>query len=156
MNVRGEPSRQTILAAVRADPGMSKSELRDATGIAWGALSHHLDRLETDGTLESFEWNGRHLVFPPDLPHNERLAVATLREPLSNQVLARLTDARPPSLRALAREMDVGRKVIRRIAANLESAGLLDGAPGRRHRQDQELALVALLRTVDGGDHETG
>lgn len=57
--VLAHPARADLLALVRAEPGITLARAREQLGLAKGALSHHLAKLERAGHLHSIR-DGNH------------------------------------------------------------------------------------------------
>lgn len=71
-NLQSEGARR-ILAAIKAHPGGSASDVSQATGLSAAVVSHHLQRLGAAGLVEVAR-NGRSLVLTPTELANAALA----------------------------------------------------------------------------------
>lgn len=73
--------REEIIEMVRADPGVTASELAKHTGSGWGATLHHLETLVRHGFLLPVMFGGRRHYFTQDTPAREtRLLLAAKRD----------------------------------------------------------------------------
>lgn len=79
--------RRDLLALVRAHPGMHLRELERASGLAVGALRHHLDWLLAAGLVKDEEDGRLRRFFPVGLDPPLRRALAALR-PRSHRAVA--------------------------------------------------------------------
>lgn len=82
---RADRTRERILAAIRADPGLTLTELRRATRAGWGTLYHHVPGMERDGLVRVqkhrkfrvvFLSTGSHVPGERGLPGRTRRKVA--------------------------------------------------------------------------------
>jgi predicted transcriptional regulator len=62
---KGEPpTRERVLAAVRAEPGVHQSAIARELGVSRQLVSYHLDELEEDGKVDRRSSGSRKRVFP--------------------------------------------------------------------------------------------
>jgi DNA-binding MarR family transcriptional regulator len=62
---KGEPpTRERVLAAVRAEPGVHQSAIASELGVSRQLVSYHLDELEEDGKVDRRSSGSRKRVFP--------------------------------------------------------------------------------------------
>lgn len=126
--VLDQEARRHVYEAVRATPGIRFSELRRQTGLANGALYHHLRKLEEGGLIASGRI-GAHRAFAPagqPIPHRVRVTEAERR------VLEALPE-RGASVNELAGLLGVSRQGASQHLSRLEEKGflsrrLVDGA----------------------------
>ncbi|MFO1533473.1 MAG: winged helix-turn-helix transcriptional regulator [Thermoplasmatota archaeon] len=83
----GDGTRERILAAVQAEPGIHTSELTRATGVTWGNLAHHLRILESQGHLAKGVHGSRTCYFAPSVPERERALLVARRNEVSSLIL---------------------------------------------------------------------
>lgn len=89
------PVRARVHEVVTQDPGLSLSEVRARTGIAWGTAVHHLRRLENHGMVVSVTQLAHRRYFAADSPAaSQRTAVAVVMHPTARRI-AQLVSQRP-------------------------------------------------------------
>ncbi len=124
-------ARQAILAHLKAEPGASFSDLKRLTGLANGALTHHVRMLENASLLQARRDGFRTRYYPGDA----RVVVA----PYTTSTEARFMDAvrgRPDiSQQDLAEAIGVSRDSVAYHARKLRARGLIDLVADGRHRR---------------------
>lgn len=76
------PVRKRVSAYVRANPGATIMEVRNAVGIAWGTAVYHLERLERSGELVGERRGNHHRYFQANTPEaRQRVGLSTLQQP---------------------------------------------------------------------------
>ena len=83
----GDGSRERILAAVQASPGIHTSDLTRATGVTWGNMAHHLRVLESEGQVAKSVHGSRTCYFTPDVPEEDRALLVARRNEVSSLIL---------------------------------------------------------------------
>ncbi|MHB8585708.1 MAG: winged helix-turn-helix transcriptional regulator [Thermoplasmatota archaeon] len=81
--------RERVYDMVRASPGIHPSAIKTATGLGWGTIVYHLDRLEHSSLVVSRHGSGQRCYFPTGTgmaPKAQELAAA-LRHPSSRAVV---------------------------------------------------------------------
>lgn len=126
----GQDSRDRILAAVRAEPGIHVSELGRRLRLPWGTTRYHLAILQRRGAVELEKGGRERRAYPMGIPALQRTWLAALRGASAMDVLRLLLEDPRQSVPLLSRRMGASEKVVRRQVANLAHAGLL-----QRHGQ---------------------
>lgn len=89
------PVRARVHDVVTQDPGLSLSEVRARTGIAWGTAVHHLRRLEDHGMVVSVNLLAHRRYFAANTPAaSQRTALAVVIHPTARRI-AQLVIERP-------------------------------------------------------------
>ena len=83
----GDGSRERILAAVQASPGIHTSDLTRATGVTWGNMAHHLRVLESEGQVAKSVHGSRTCYFAPDVAEEDRPLLVARRNQVSSLIL---------------------------------------------------------------------
>lgn len=131
---RSEPAaRRMLLAEIRRDPGIHKSELRRVTGLAWGQVSHHLSVLHRQRRIQSLAVQGRTAFFPASGHDAHHAVYALLRQPLARDVASELQSRPGQQLTDLSQRLQVSRKRITRVLQHFGEAGAVR-AVGNRHK----------------------
>jgi DNA-binding MarR family transcriptional regulator len=94
-NLLNNPVRARIHDVVAQDPGLSLSEVRSRTGIAWGTAVHHLRRLEAHGMVVSVSQLAHRRYFAANTPAaSQRTAMTVVIHPTARRI-AHLVSQRP-------------------------------------------------------------
>ncbi|MES2154715.1 MAG: winged helix-turn-helix transcriptional regulator [bacterium] len=89
------PVRARVHEVITQDPGLSLSDVRTRTGIAWGTAVHHLRRLEDNGMVVSVSQLSRRRYFAADTPAaSQRTAMAVVMHPTARRI-ANLVSQQP-------------------------------------------------------------
>lgn len=119
-------SRARLLALIHRQPGVHKSALCEATGLAWGTVDYHL-RLLARGGLVSAQPAGRATrFFPALLVAREREQMAALAEAPASRIAALLRRSPGQGNQALSERLDLSSKVVRRHLLRLVREGLVE------------------------------
>lgn len=129
----GPRTRQGILRVIQAQPGISKSELARALGLAWGTVTHHLRMLEEAGLVTSQRIRARVRFFDASLEKSQLINLAFLENP-ARGVLDCLQPGRAVGIAELSKELAISRKVVRRQLELLVNAGLVSKDDSYRPR----------------------
>lgn len=125
MGVRGDSTRQMLLAIIQANPSLTKTELATAAGLAWGTVGYHLRRLENARYIDIFRV-GRHVCIVPcemtrDLEEAAELA------PLAREILGAIAFHGTRGPTALARATGATARRVQGQLDYLVSSGLIEG-----------------------------
>lgn len=118
------PRRRLLLDIVQSNPGLSLSDLSEASQLRMGVLRHHLGLLRRAGHVDLVR-NGRTVrIYKPESTRREdRARILTLRDPRYAYVRERVADAwvtQADLERALADRFDITRRGARKIIASAE------------------------------------
>ncbi len=148
-------TREAIRGYVSTTPGAHFSKLRDDLRLGTGETQHHLQRLETDGKIESTKDADYRRYFPAGrFDDGDKRALGYLRRETPRGIAVALL--RDPSTTGaeLAADLDVSRAAISAAAADLAGAELLDRTDGYALTEPERL-LTLLVRYADSFDAET-
>jgi predicted transcriptional regulator len=121
----GAASRERILAAVQADPGIHVSLLAERVGLSWHTTMYHLRVLDRRRLVQVDKSDRERRAFPRGVPPVHRAWLAALRGDEAAEVLRLLMEDPRQTIPALSRRMGHSEKVVRRQVANLAEAGLV-------------------------------
>ncbi len=131
---RGGAARSAILDALARKTSASCSELIRFTGLPWGSVVHHLERLIKVGTVKSFTVRRRQFFCLPHVDPNQALAVRVLRRPAARAMLKAFNDTDSLGLRDLGAGLSLNRRTRRHIVAGFLEAGMLRVCPTVQRR----------------------
>src|SRR5687767_12156097 len=128
-------TRQRILDAVRAEPGVTLTDLRDRADVSWSALYAHLRHLEAEGKLHRRTVAGRRLVFQER--SDERLATAyaqmILGREATRQIARLVADGEAPDVEGIVARTGIAPRGVRHHLRRLLRAGLATSASPHRY-----------------------
>jgi DNA-binding transcriptional ArsR family regulator len=130
------PLRDDILTTVRAEPGISASELGRRTECGWGTLVYHLSVLEREHLISSAR-EGRHRRFfsQDRINYSDKPALALLRNDAARRLVLAVQEKPGIIQKQLSRRLGLSPSTIAWHVGRLERAGLLvKEADGRRVR----------------------
>ena len=118
--------RERVLQLVRERPGIGPRDIGQATGMNWGVLSYHLDRLERAGLVSS-QRVGQHRCYflPGAVPRDAQEKVGVVRADTTRRV-AQLVRERPGiPQRELAAALGLSASATSKQVSRLEAAALV-------------------------------
>ncbi len=122
----GDASRQRILAAIQAEPGIHAADLEERVELAWSTISYHARVLEKRGLISTEKSNREKRLFPTTIPATQHTWFAALRDDDTNSVLKRILTTEDQGLPELSADLGLPQKVMRRHLSTLKDAGLVD------------------------------
>ena len=122
----GPATRQEILNALEANPGLTKTQLCRQLGLAWGTISHHVRVLEQEGDLVKRRLHGWSRLYIPATPSAEMALMPLLREETVPRILSMLSAKPGLNIKDLTLELSESRKVLRRCLKMMVEAGALE------------------------------
>lgn len=125
-------SRDRLLALIHRQPGVHKSALCEATGLAWGTVDYHLRMLARGGLVSAQPAGRATRLFPALLLARQREQLAALAEPPASRIAALLRRSPGQGNQALSQRLDLSSKVVRRHLLRLVSEGLVEREGTRR------------------------
>jgi predicted transcriptional regulator len=124
-------SREAIAGYVLETPGAHFSKLRDDLHLGTGEAQHHLNRLLSDGTIESLRDGDYRRFYQADrFSEFEHVALGYLRRETPRGMLLALLRDPGRSGTDLADDLDVSRPTVSTWAGRLEQVGLLTRTDG--------------------------
>jgi DNA-binding MarR family transcriptional regulator len=153
-----EPARAAILAAVRSQPGISRSDIIRLTGLSWGAVAHHVRLLVARGELQ-VQVTGRRPYYHLETGDSTLLPLTRLlrTEQAAGEIIRALNRSGALSIQALSRDVVADRKTVKRHLDRMREAGLVgmtDVYRARFELKSVPLWLAALLRGQARDDAE--
>ncbi|HUR60751.1 MAG TPA: winged helix-turn-helix transcriptional regulator [Candidatus Thermoplasmatota archaeon] len=148
---RSEPARAAILAAVRSQPGISRSEIIRLTGLSWGAVAHHVRHLVARGELQVHVTGQRPYYHLAGGDESALLPLTRLlrTEQAAGDIIRALNRNGALSIQALSRDVAADRKTVKRHLDRMREAGVVGITEVHRARfelRSVPLRLAALLR----------
>lgn len=117
---------RSLRALIEAEPGITKSELRRSTGLAWGTVCHHTDRLVAAGLVQVHEGGKHKHLFRADVPGDALQRQVVLRRPHTREVLRLFEARREVDIPHAMEATGLSRRIVTLRLAELEEAGLLE------------------------------
>lgn len=142
----GPGLRKEILNTLRHEPGLTKSQLCRRLDVSWGAVWHHVRRLESDGEIirkKTYGWTG---LFASSTPRLEMTILPLLRDDAALRILAILRDAPGLRMQEITRQSQLSRKMVRRRLDRLAAAGLVDRSSELQAKYAMRGDVLALAR----------
>lgn len=129
--------RDGVYQLVRAEPGISLSDIASRSGLGWGTAVYHLERLEKAGFVTSERSGGRRCYFPiGEVPKDARPHLGALQQDALRD-LASLVVERPGVTQSeLAEALGITPGAASKQVSKLESVGLV-----RREREWKTVRL---------------
>ena len=133
------PMTQRLLAAARARPGLTLSELRESISTSWGSLYRSLQRLEALGMVRYQTVGRRKLLFVAGDPEPSDQAVvmeaaAILRQPTARMVALSILMRPGRSVPDVAASLQLTPRVVYHHVQRLLAVGLIQSSSQTRHR----------------------
>lgn len=135
--VLDQPTRERIVALVKAEPGVTFGEIQRRLDVAAGQLTHHARMLEDAGVLFSTPDGQQRRFF--HVGHGRVDAVP----PLAERALAHLQRDGPRTLADLARDLGVSRQALHYHVKKLQAAA--------RVSVDEQGRITPMVGTVPQG-----
>lgn len=121
----GPATRQEILNTLQREPGLTKSQLCRRLQLSWGTISHHVSLLEANRLVARKPLHGRRRLFLPGTAEDAVAVHDLARSPLIPSLLTRVRENPGIGIQALATQLSVDRRLIRRNLDLLIESGLL-------------------------------
>ena len=129
--------RDEVFQLVRAEPGISLTDIAQRTGLGWGTAVYHLDRLERGGFLMSERNGGRRCYFPVGrVPKDARPSLGALQQETTRNVASFVVERPGATQTELADALGMTPSAASKQVSKLESIGLL-----RREREWKTVRL---------------
>lgn len=143
--------RESLLSAIRERPGMTLSDVAEATGIPRNTATYHLNRLEKEGLLASARQgrNRHYFLVGGDVRKTQADAFAALRHD-KGRALALAVGASPGmDQQALCAKLGLAPSLVHWHADRLLAAGVLSKSREGRHVRYHPGPAYALVATSD-------
>lgn len=121
----GPGTRLEIINTLRHEPGFTKSQLCRFLGLSWGTISHHVRLLEGEGAIVGRALHGRRRLFVAHTRPDDMVNTQLARNPIVPRLLDLLDGTPGVGIQALAGELSVDRRIVRRNLDVLIDAGLV-------------------------------
>ena len=129
--------RDEVFQLVRAEPGISLTDVAARTGLGWGTAVYHLDRLERAGFLMSERSGGRRCYFPVGtVPKDARPSLGALQQETTRSVASFVVERPGATQTELADALGMTASAASKQVSKLESIGLV-----RREREWKTVRL---------------
>ena len=125
-------TRLQIFEAICDNPGLSKTDICDATDLAWGTIHYHLKLLHEHNHVRSFEGSGQLHIFPASVSEENGRWIVAMRDQQVGPILKALADTGEARLGQVADVTGVSRKTVRRHLGNLCDTGVVSRGFGRK------------------------
>lgn len=145
----GRASPDDIHDAVRAYPGLTVWELKNRTGRSWGAIYHHLDRLQKAGDIRIVSAGRRRVIVPSSSPLTpaEVAGTALIRGASAEQIARAIARGEAHTVAHLAGRVGMSQRAVYYHVRQLIAAGLVTSGSLTRRRDLRATPL--LLAVVD-------
>lgn len=129
--------RDGVFQLVRAQPGISLTDVASRTGLGWGTTVYHLDRLERAGFVTSERDGGRRRYFPVGtVPKEARPSLGALQQETTRSVASFVVERPGATQTELAEALGLTASAASKQVSKLESVGLV-----RREREWKTVRL---------------
>lgn len=125
-------ARRELFTVIQGEPGITKTEVRDASGYAWGTIHYHLGRLQDNDLIRSWRQRKQLHFFTYEVSPTDFEAITALRKHLSTSIIKRLQEEGEAQMYELARDLDTSRKTIRSHLNPLTESGVIEKQGERR------------------------
>ncbi len=130
----GPRTREEILNLVRATQGLTKTELTQRIGLAWGTVHYHLRVLYNERHLIAKRHFGWHRIYTADRASEEMRSMTFMRLPVVNEIVDRVCKHPGVGIQALSGQMGLSRMIVRRHLMRLVEIGILERSEHYRPR----------------------
>lgn len=129
--------REEVHALVRDHPGITLTQIAQRTGLGWGTVVYHLDRLERAAYIVTERASGRRCYFPIGaIPRESRASLGALQQETTRDVAA-FVASRPGATQSdLCEGLGLSASAASKQVSKLESVGLV-----RREREWKTVRL---------------
>lgn len=148
------PTRLRLLALIEHEPGLHKTALCEATGLAWGTVDYHLRLLSRSGRVTLARVGRETRCFPGQLPASHEALLVSLTSGPAQRIALALRHMPGQGVGALSEQLGLSAKVVRRHLLRLVDHGFLERAGVYRPRY--QLRAGAMPRLDAGGALQDG
>ncbi len=138
-------ARDAIVGYLAGTPGAHFSKLRDDLSLGTGETQHHVERLLSDGAVDSRRDGDYRRFYPADrFSPFEQVALGYLRRPTPRGMMLELLREPSATGAELADALSVSGATVSNHAAELESAGLLSREDGYSLERPETLITLVV------------
>lgn len=109
-----------------ARPGQTRSDLRRTTSLAWGTISHHVDRLLAAGKVQVLDDPKHQYLFDAGISPSAMRRHVTLSRPFAYAVMALFTQNKELDTPAVIAGTGLSRRVVSSRLQEMEDAGIIE------------------------------
>lgn len=139
----GDRTRLQIVEALTRRPGLNRTQLAEQLGYQVATIRFHLAQLATRGAIHVLKKGRAWTYYRRDIPTELQLPLASLAQRGAGRVLQIIRSNPGLNEARIAERAAWSRKVIRRLVADLEAAGLI------QRRLGHGLIASPAARSVD-------
>ncbi len=125
LNLEETKNRKMILALINEMPGLRYIELKRITGLAYGTLTYHLSRLESEGRIKTVRTTRKSRYYPACISELEAKIIDCLRNNTCKSILLVLLEHEYVTLQMLIKTLRSGKSTIRYHIGRLMSIGVI-------------------------------
>ncbi len=145
-----------IHALVTAKPGLTRSDLRRATGLAWGTITQHVDQLLEAGQLHALDDPKHQYLFATQMNRAAMRRHVIMARPHARAVLDLFSEHRELDTIAVMEHTGLTRRIARNRLQDLEDAGIIERRGEGRPRFARSTILPTMLRAQQPPAHPHG
>lgn len=142
------PTRDRLLHAIRASPGINKTALCATLGLAWGTVDYHLRRLSRDRQVALRPEGRETRCFPGGLEPHRKALLSALADGSGSRIAFVLRHCPGQGVGALSQQLGLSSKVVRRRLLRMVEDGMLERVGTHRPRYSLGSAVHGLLEEV--------
>jgi predicted transcriptional regulator len=128
------PTRERLLDTIRSRPGINKSGLCTALGLAWGTVDYHLRVLVREGRVALRPEGRETRCFPGGLETGRRVVLAALADGSGSRIAFVLRHSPGQGVGELSQQLGLSSKVVRRRLLRMVEDGMLERVGKHRPR----------------------
>lgn len=122
----GPATSRRVLAAVKAEPGVSKKQLSERLGLSWRTVDHHVRRHVAEGRIATNNDGWQHQLFPADTAVAERPWLRHFHAEDSRGFLEALRDGAALNAATLGARFGMSRKAVLTRLNHLRADGIVE------------------------------
>ncbi len=146
----GASTRDRILEAIRAQPGLHKSALCSLLGLAWGTVDYHLRVLVREGRIALWPAGRETRCFPGGLHARHRALLAALADARGSRIALLLRHVPGQGVGEIGERLGLSAKVVRRRLLRMVEDGMLEREGTHRPRYSFGSGAVGLFEELEG------
>lgn len=134
--------KKTILNLIQSDPGVGFLEIKRTTGFAHGVLSHHLLKLERDGSIRIRRGKRKMWAFPIHSDPKEDTTRMFLRRETSKKILVFLLEKEPANFSQIQKAIQKSpstTSIVLKVLVEKRLVSIIPGFPRKYCLKDAEI-----------------